>query len=96
MSEGHPASGLGWLDVFAVAGSIVMVGGRSTGQENVNPAALPLESFLDEVDTLLTQNLTPNEVAVKAEQRVRWAERDGTDTKLLQHRSQSLSTLPGR
>jgi uncharacterized oxidoreductase len=68
----------------------------NAGQEKLNPAALPLDDFLDEVIALITQNPTPNEVVVKAAQRLRWAERDGTYAELLEQRSQSLSTLPGR
>jgi short-subunit dehydrogenase involved in D-alanine esterification of teichoic acids len=68
----------------------------TAGQEKVNPAALPLEGFLDEVVGLLTQTPTPNEIVVEAAQRLRWAERDGTYAELLAARSQSLATLPGR
>ncbi|WP_432564473.1 SDR family oxidoreductase [Kineococcus sp. SYSU DK003] len=68
----------------------------TAGQEKVNPAALPLEGYLDEVLDLLTTDPTPNEVVVQAARRLRWAERDGTYADLLQQRSQALSTLPGR
>jgi uncharacterized oxidoreductase len=68
----------------------------TAGQEKVNPAALPLEGFLDEVIGLLTQTPTPNEIVVQAAQRLRWAERDGTYAELLAARSQSLNSLPGR
>ncbi len=68
----------------------------NAGQEKLNPAALPLGDFLDEVISLLTKNPTPHEIVVKAAQRLRWAERDGTYAELLRQRSQSLSTLPGR
>lgn len=68
----------------------------NAGQEKLNPAALPLDDFLDEVIALVTQTPTPNEIVVKAAERLRWAERDGTYAELLQQRSQSLSTLPGR
>lgn len=68
----------------------------TAGQEKVNPAALPLEGFLDEVLGLLTQTPTPNEIVVEAAQRLRWAERDGTYAEFLAARSQSLATLPGR
>ncbi|WP_432570825.1 SDR family oxidoreductase [Kineococcus sp. SYSU DK005] len=68
----------------------------TAGQEKVNPAALPLEGFLDEVIDLLTADPTPDEVVVQAAQRLRWAERDGTYADLLQQRSQSLTTLAGR
>ena len=67
----------------------------TAGQEKVNPAALPLEGFLDEVLDLLTANPTPHEVVVQAAQRLRWAERDGTYADLLQQRSQGLKSLPG-
>jgi uncharacterized oxidoreductase len=68
----------------------------TAGQEKVNPAALPLDDFLDEVTGLLSQHPTPNEIVVQAAQRLRWAERDGTYAELLEARSQSLNTLPGR
>lgn len=68
----------------------------TAGQEKVNPAALPLDDYLDEVTALITQNPTPNEIIVQAAQRLRWAERDGTYADLLEARSQSLNTLPGR
>jgi short-subunit dehydrogenase involved in D-alanine esterification of teichoic acids len=68
----------------------------TAGQEKINPAALPLDGFLDEVIALLTVTPTPNEVVVKAAERLRWAERDGTYADLLQQRSQALNTLPGR
>lgn len=68
----------------------------TAGQELVNPAALPLEGFLDEVVELLSAEPTPQEVVVQAAQRLRWAERDGTYADLLRQRSQGLSTLPGR
>lgn len=68
----------------------------TAGQEKVNPAALPLDGYLDEVADLITQTPTPNEIIVQAAQRLRWAERDGTYAELLEVRSQSLNTLPGR
>jgi uncharacterized oxidoreductase len=68
----------------------------TAGQEKVNPAALPLEDYLDEALDLLTADPTPDEVVVRAAQRLRWAERDGTYADLLRQRSQSLNTLPGR
>jgi uncharacterized oxidoreductase len=68
----------------------------TAGQEQLNPAALPLEGFLDEVITLISQTPTPHEVVVAAARRLRWAERDGTYADLLQQRSQSLNSLPGR
>ena len=68
----------------------------TAGQEQVNPAALPLDGFLDEVVELLTASPTPAEVVVQGAQMHRWAERDGTYAALVERRSQSLSTLPGR
>ncbi|WP_213816397.1 SDR family oxidoreductase [Glaciihabitans sp. dw_435] len=68
----------------------------TAGQEKINPAALPLEGFLDEVIGLLSATPTPHEIVVTAANRLRWAERDGTYAELLEARSQSLSTLPGR
>jgi uncharacterized oxidoreductase len=68
----------------------------TAGQEQLNPAALPLEGFLDEVVGLLTADPTPEEVVVQAALRLRWAERDGTYAELLRQRSRSLDTLPGR
>lgn len=68
----------------------------TAGQEKVNPAALPLDEFLDEVIGLITQDPTPNEIVVQAAERLRWAERDGTYASLLEARSGALATLPGR
>jgi short-subunit dehydrogenase involved in D-alanine esterification of teichoic acids len=68
----------------------------TAGQEKVNPAALPLESFLDEVTGLATESPTPNEIVVTAALALRWAERDGSYAELLERRSQALSSLPGR
>jgi len=68
----------------------------TAGQENVNPAALPLEGFLDEVVSLLSQNPTPQEILVEGVRMHRWAERDGTYAGLVERRSQSLGSLPGR
>ncbi|ROS29968.1 short-subunit dehydrogenase involved in D-alanine esterification of teichoic acids [Rathayibacter sp. PhB127] len=68
----------------------------TAGQEAVNPAALPLDAYLDEVLELLKQEPTPDEIVVRAAQRLRWAERDGTYAELLAARSRSLDTLPGR
>ncbi len=65
----------------------------TSGQEKINPAALPLETFLDEITALISQTPTPHEIVVKAAERLRWAERDGTYVDLLQQRSQALSTL---
>jgi uncharacterized oxidoreductase len=68
----------------------------TAGQEQINPNALPLEAFLDEVADLLTGHPVPNEIVVKAAQMHRWAERDGTYAELVERRSQPLSNLPGR
>jgi short-subunit dehydrogenase involved in D-alanine esterification of teichoic acids len=68
----------------------------TAGQEKVNPAALPLDGYLDEALALLSGEPTPTEVVVTAAQRLRWAERDGTYADLLAARSQALSMLPGR
>jgi uncharacterized oxidoreductase len=66
------------------------------GAERLNPAALPLDDFLDEVIKLLTENPTPDEIVVERAAPLRWAERDGTYAELLKRRSQPLDTLPGR
>jgi len=68
----------------------------TAGQEEVNPAALPLAGYLDEVMTLLAADPTPSEVLVEGVRGHRWAERDGTYADLVARRSQALSTLPGR
>lgn len=68
----------------------------NAGQEKLNPAALPLDDFLDEVIGLLTRNPTPDEIVVERALPLRWAERDGTYAELLERRSQSLSSLPSR
>nr|WP_296766891.1 SDR family NAD(P)-dependent oxidoreductase [Rhodococcus sp. (in: high G+C Gram-positive bacteria)] len=68
----------------------------TAGQEKLNPAALPLDDFLDEVMAIFVSNPNTNEVVVQAAERLRWAERDGTYPELLQQRSRSLETLPGR
>jgi short-subunit dehydrogenase involved in D-alanine esterification of teichoic acids len=68
----------------------------TAGQEKVNPAALPLDGYLDEVMTLLTAEPTPSEIVVEAARRLRWAERDGTYDDLLAARSKALDNLPGR
>lgn len=68
----------------------------TAGQEKVNPAALPLEGFLDEVLALLAQDPTPDEVLVRGVLQHRWAERDGTYADLVARRSQALANLPGR
>lgn len=68
----------------------------TAGQEKVNPAALPLAAYLDEVMDLLAEQPTPHEILVKAVLMHRWAERDGAYAELLKRRSQSLNTLPNR
>jgi short-subunit dehydrogenase involved in D-alanine esterification of teichoic acids len=68
----------------------------TAGQEKVNPAALPLDAYLDEVMELLAADPTPNEILVEAVRMHRWAERDGTYADLVAKRSQALSSLPGR
>ncbi|OLT00245.1 oxidoreductase [Pseudonocardia sp. CNS-004] len=68
----------------------------NAGQEKLNPNALPLDGFLDEVVGLLTRDPSPNEIVVERAQPLRWAERDGTYAELLDRRSQPLNTLPGR
>lgn len=68
----------------------------TAGQEKINPAALPLDGFLDEVIASVTENSTTNEIVVERALPLRWAERDGTYAELLERRSQSLATLPGR
>ncbi len=66
----------------------------TAGQEKINPAALPLDGFLDEVVGLLSTDA--NEIVVERALPLRWAERDGTYAELLERRSQALNTLPGR
>jgi short-subunit dehydrogenase involved in D-alanine esterification of teichoic acids len=68
----------------------------TAGQEKVNPAALPLEGFLDEVLALLAQEPTPGEILVDGVLQHRWAERDGTYADLVARRSQALARLRGR
>lgn len=68
----------------------------TAGQEKVNPAALPLDGYLDEVMELLAAEPTPREVLVKGVLMHRWAERDGTYDELVERRSQALATLPNR
>ncbi|MCS5713794.1 SDR family NAD(P)-dependent oxidoreductase [Herbiconiux sp. CPCC 205716] len=68
----------------------------TAGQEKVNPAALPLDGFLDEVMGLLGETPTPAEIVVAAARRLRWAERDGSYAELLAQRSRALTLLPGR
>jgi short-subunit dehydrogenase involved in D-alanine esterification of teichoic acids len=67
----------------------------SAGQEKVNPHALPLDSFADEVIELLAKSPTPREVLVQGVQMHRFAERDGTYDDLVAQRSGSLGMIPG-
>ncbi|MBO9556260.1 SDR family NAD(P)-dependent oxidoreductase [Cellulomonas sp.] len=65
-------------------------------QRELNPAALDLDAYLDEVLTLLGTDPTPAEILVEAVRMHRWAERDGTYAELVARRSQALAMLPGR
>ncbi|MDO0924027.1 SDR family NAD(P)-dependent oxidoreductase [Streptomyces sp. TG1A-8] len=62
----------------------------------LNPAALPVDEYLDEVMELLAAEPTAREIVVKAALPLRWAERDGTYAEFLERRSQPLNNLPGR
>jgi uncharacterized oxidoreductase len=64
--------------------------------KRLNPRALDLDDYLDEVLGLLAQEPTPDEVLVQGVLQHRWAERDGTYADLVAQRSQALKTLPGR
>ncbi|MFI1995634.1 SDR family oxidoreductase [Actinoplanes sp. NPDC020271] len=64
--------------------------------KRLNPRALDLDDYLDEVMGLLAQDPTPDEILVQAVLQHRWAERDGTYAELVAARSQALKTLPGR
>ena len=64
--------------------------------KRLNPRALDLEGYLDEVLGLLGQDPTPDEILVQGVLQHRWAERDGTYADLVAQRSQALKTLPGR
>ena len=64
--------------------------------EKLNPAAVPVDAYLDEVMELLAAEPMAREIIVKGALPLRWAERDGTYAELLERRSQSLSTLPNR
>ncbi|UFU14762.1 SDR family NAD(P)-dependent oxidoreductase [Curtobacterium sp. C1] len=68
----------------------------TAGQEKVNPNALPLDAFLDEVISLLVQEPTPREIVVERARPLRWAERDGSYDTMLAQRSQSLRVLRDR
>ena len=62
----------------------------------LNPAAVPVDEYLDEVMDLLAAEPTAREIIVKSALALRWAERDGTYAELLERRSQPLNNLPGR
>jgi uncharacterized oxidoreductase len=62
----------------------------------LNPAALPLDAYLDEVMELLAEEPTAREIITKDALPLRWAERDGTYAGLLERRSAPLKNLPGR
>ena len=83
-------------DACAPVTELVPPAVATAGQEMVNPAALPLDSYLDEITELISQSPTPNEIVVQAAQRLRWAERDGTYAELLKARSHPLNSLAGR
>lgn len=68
----------------------------TAGQEKVNPAALPLDAYLDEVMKLLVEEPTAHEILVEAVRQHRWAEREGTYAELVERRSAPLKNLPGR
>jgi uncharacterized oxidoreductase len=68
----------------------------TAAMEKLNPAALPLDAYLDEVMEMLAAEPTPREIIVKGALPLRWAERDGTYAELLERRSASLRNLPGR
>jgi uncharacterized oxidoreductase len=65
-------------------------------QEKLNPNALKLSDFADEVMALLALEPTPRELLVQGVLMHRWAERDGTYADLVAARSKALATLPGR
>lgn len=67
----------------------------TSGQDAVNPSALPLDAYLDEVTDLLTADPTPHEVLVRGVLMHRWAERDGTYDALVAQRARAMSMLPG-
>ena len=56
----------------------------------LNPRALDLEDYLDEVVQLLGQAPTPSEILVREVLQHRWAERDGTYADLVAQRSRGL------
>jgi len=63
----------------------------AAGQERVNPHALPLDAFADEVMALLSQDPTPRQILVEAVQMHRWAEKNGTYDELVEARSRMLA-----
>ena len=62
----------------------------------LNPAAVPVDEYLNEVMELLAEEPTAREIVVKGALALRWAERDGTYAELLERRSAPLQNLPGR
>ncbi|MFJ4988571.1 SDR family oxidoreductase [Streptomyces sp. NPDC088732] len=62
----------------------------------LNPAAVPVDEYLDEVMELLAVQPTTREIVAEAALPLRWAERDGTYAELLERRSAPLNNLPGR
>ncbi|MEV4352432.1 SDR family NAD(P)-dependent oxidoreductase [Actinoplanes sp. NPDC049596] len=64
--------------------------------KRMNPNALDLEPFLDEVMGQLGESPTPHEILVEGVLMHRWAERDGTYDDLVKQRSAALRTLSGR
>lgn len=62
----------------------------------LNPAAVPVDDYLDEVMELLAVEPTTREIIAGAALPLRWAERDGTYAELLERRSAPLNNLPGR
>jgi short-subunit dehydrogenase involved in D-alanine esterification of teichoic acids len=62
----------------------------------LNPAAVPVADYLDEVMQLLAVEPTIREIIAEAALPLRWAERDGTYAALLERRSAPLNNLPGR
>ncbi|NUT51078.1 MAG: SDR family NAD(P)-dependent oxidoreductase [Saccharothrix sp.] len=64
------------------------------GNRSLNPAALDLADYLDEVVDLLAADPTPDEILVNGVRMHRWAERDGTYTDLVAKRSKPLASLP--
>jgi uncharacterized oxidoreductase len=62
----------------------------------LNPAAVPIDDYLDEVMELLAVEPTTREIIAETALPLRWAERDGTYAELLERRSAPLNDLPGR